>query len=139
MKRIIAVLIIACLLFAGCAAKQSSAGSEAASAAEKNEDGYVQISQEEAAKLMQTEDCIILDVRTPEEFAEGHIPNAINFPVERMTSAEMPQLPDKNQLILVYCRSGNRSKTASKQLAQNGYTDVREFGGIIDWTGETVK
>ena len=88
---------------------------------------------------MQTEDCIILDVRTPEEFAEGHIPNAINFPVERMTSAEMPQLPDKNQLILVYCRSGNRSKTASKQLAQNGYTDVREFGGIIDWTGETVK
>mgnify|MGYP003431956767 FL=1 len=101
---------------------------------------YNQISMEEAIKIMEEEtDYIILDVRTPEEFAEKHIPNAINIPNETIGSEEIAELPDKNQLILVYCRSGNRSKQASNKLAALGYTNIYEFGGINDWTGETVS
>ena len=101
---------------------------------------YNQISMEEAIKIMEEEtDYIILDVRTPEEFAEKHIPNAMNIPNETIGSEEIAELPDKNQLILVYCRSGNRSKQASNKLAALGYTNIYEFGGINDWTGETVS
>jgi len=82
---------------------------------------------------------LILDVRTPEEFAEKHIPHAINIPNETIGTAEIPELPDKAQLILVYCRSGNRSKQASEKLAALGYTNIVEFGGINDWPGETVS
>ena len=86
--------------------------------------------------MMESEkDFIILDVRTPEEFSGGHIPNAINIPVETISEAEIPNLPDKNQLIMVYCRSGNRSKTASQKLARKGYTNIAEFGGINTWPG----
>ena len=100
---------------------------------------YTQISMEEAVAMMATEEnYIILDVRTAEEFAEKHIPNAINIPNETIGSEEIAELPDKNQLILVYCRSGNRSKQASEKLVALGYTNIYEFGGIIDWTGETV-
>ena len=81
---------------------------------------------------------IILDVRTPEEFAEKHIPGAINIPNETIGTDEIPELPDKDQLILVYCRSGNRSKQASEKLVALGYTNIVEFGGINDWPGETV-
>lgn len=77
-------------------------------------------------------------MRTAEEFAEKHIPDAINIPNETIGDAEIAELPDKNQMILVYCRSGNRSKQASDKLAKLGYTNVYEFGGIIDWTGEIV-
>ena len=80
---------------------------------------------------------IILDVRTPEEFADKHIPGAINIPNETIGAAEIPELPDKDQLILVYCRSGNRSKQASEKLVALGYTNIVEFGGINDWPGET--
>ena len=98
---------------------------------------YTQISMEEAVAMMATEEnYIILDVRTTEEFAEKHIPNAINIPNETIGSEELAELPDKNQLILVYCRSGNRSKQASEKLAALGYTNIYEFGGINDWTGE---
>ena len=83
-------------------------------------------------------DYIILDVRTPEEFAEKHIPNAINVPNETIGENEIPELPRKDQMILVYCRSGNRSKQASEKLVKLGYTNIYEFGGINDWTGETV-
>lgn len=101
---------------------------------------YTQISMEEAVAMMENEEnYIILDVRTVEEFAEKHIPNAINIPNEIIGSEEIEELPDKNQLILVYCRSGNRSKQASEKLAALGYTNIYEFGGIIDWTGETVS
>ena len=101
---------------------------------------YTQISMEEARSLMEEEtDYIILDVRTEEEFAEKHIPNAVNIPNEMIGSGEISELPDKNQLILVYCRSGNRSKQASEKLAALGYTKIYEFGGINDWTGETVS
>ena len=81
---------------------------------------------------------IILDVRTEEEYNERHIPNAINIPNETIGTEEIAELPDKEQLIMVYCRSGNRSKQASQKLADLGYTNIVEFGGINDWTGETV-
>ena len=104
---------------------------------EKKDMSYTQISMEEAVAMMATEEnYIILDVRTIEEFAEKHIPNAINIPNETIGSEELAELPDKNQLILVYCRSGNRSKQASEKLAALGYTNIYEFGGINDWTGE---
>ena len=78
-------------------------------------------------------------VEVPEEFADKHIPGAVNIPNETITAEEIPELPDKDQLILVYCRSGNRSKQASKKLAALGYTNVVEFGGINSWPGETVS
>lgn len=113
------------LLLSGCAAQTA-------------ENTYRQIDSEEAAALMEEKDnYIILDVRTEEEYSEGHIPNAINIPNESIGTEEIPELPDKDQLILVYCRSGNRSKQASRKLADLGYTNIVEFGGIIDWTGET--
>jgi rhodanese-related sulfurtransferase len=82
---------------------------------------------------------VLVDVRTPEEYREGHIPGAINIPNETIGTGEIPELPDKDQLILVYCRSGRRSKEASEKLVKLGYTNIVEFGGILDWTGETVS
>ena len=101
---------------------------------------YRQISMGEAVKMMKDEkNYIILDVRTPEEYLEGHIPGAINVPNEEIGTAEISELPDKSQLILVYCRSGRRSKEASQKLAGLGYTNIVEFGGINDWNGEIEK
>ena len=102
--------------------------------------GYRQISMDEAVKMMRDEkDYIILDVRRPDEFAEGHIPGAINVPNEEIGTAEISELPDKSQLILVYCRSGRRSKEASEKLVKLGYTSIVEFGGIQDYEGEIEK
>lgn len=101
---------------------------------------YTKISMEEAVSMMEkATDYIILDVRTAEEFAQKHIPDAINIPNETIGSEEIAELPDKKQLILVYCRSGNRSKQASEKLVALGYTNIYEFGGINDWTGEIVS
>ena len=101
---------------------------------------YRQITADEAAQLMQEETgFVLLDVRTQEEYASGHIPGAICIPNETIGSEEIPELPDKDQLILVYCRSGNRSKQASHKLAEQGHTTVVEFGGINGWTGEIVQ
>ena len=101
---------------------------------------YRQISVDEAVAMMAQEtDYIILDVRRPDEFSAGHIPNAINVPNETIGSAEIPELSDKDQLIMVYCRSGRRSKEAAKKLVKLGYTNIVEFGGILAWTGEIVK
>ena len=83
-------------------------------------------------------DYIILDVRTQEEFASGHIPEAINIPNEVIGTEDIPELPNKEQLILVYCRSGNRSKQASEKLAVLGYTNIVEFGGINSWPSNIV-
>lgn len=126
-KSIAALLLLVLLTAAGCRpAPQDST--------------YQQISMEEAAEMMETqEDFILLDVRTEEEFAEKHIPGAICIPNEKIGTEEIPQLPDREQLILVYCRSGNRSKQASQKLAELGYSNVVECGGIQDWTGETVS
>lgn len=101
---------------------------------------YRQITMNEAIVMMEKEkDYIILDVRRPDEFAEKHIPGAINIPNEIIGTEEIKELPNKKQLILVYCRSGNRSKQASEKLVKIGYTNIVEFGGIIDWPGETVS
>lgn len=125
MKKIIPFLM-ALLLLAGCGAQSE-------------ESTYRQVNAEEAATMMEEESgYIILDVRTTEEYSEKHIPGAINIPNETIGTEDIPELPDKEQLILVYCRSGNRSKQASAKLVKQGYTNIVEFGGINDWTGETV-
>ena len=126
MKKIIP-LLMAMLLLAGCGAQSE-------------ESTYRQINAEEAAAIMEEESSyIILDVRTAQEYSEKHIPRAINIPNETIGTEDIPELPDKEQLILVYCRSGNRSKQASEKLVKQGYTNIVEFGGINDWTGETVS
>ena len=126
MKKIIPFLM-ALLLLAGCGAQSE-------------ESTYRQITAEEAAAMMEEEiGYIILDVRTAQEYSEKHIPGAINIPNETIGTEDIPELPDKEQLILVYCRSGNRSKQASEKLVKLGYTNIVEFGGINDWTGETVS
>ena len=125
MKRILPIFLAA-LLLAGCAAPAE-------------ETTYRQINMDEAITMMEEESgYILLDVRTPEEFAEKHIPGAINVANETIGTDEIPELPNKDQLILVYCRSGNRSKQASEKLAALGYTNIVEFGGINDWPGEIV-
>lgn len=101
---------------------------------------YTSITMEEAKHIFETQgEYMIVDVRTADEFAEGHIPGAINIANEDIVDTEPKELPDKEQTVYVYCRSGNRSKQASAKLAAMGYTSVIEFGGIIDWTGEVEK
>ncbi|MCI6059683.1 MAG: rhodanese-like domain-containing protein [Dorea sp.] len=127
MRRWISLLLLLFLL-AGCTASN------------EQENSYRQISMDEAVTMMEEESgYIILDVRTPEEYRERHIPNAINIPNETIGSEDIQELPDRDQLILVYCRSGNRSKQASGKLAELGYTNIVEIGGINDWTGDTVS
>ena len=101
---------------------------------------YEQITAEQAKTIMDTEkDYIIIDARTEEEFAEGHIENAILIPEYEIAKRAEKELSDKEQLILVYCRSGRRSKIASEELVKLGYTNVKQFGGIIDWPYDVVK
>jgi len=121
------LFLLAVALLAGCAAPV------------QQEASYRQITMDEAVAMMEQEtDYILLDVRTVEEFADKHIPGAINIPNESIGTESIPELPDKDQLILVYCRSGNRSKQASEKLAALGYTNIVEFGGINDWPGEVI-
>ena len=125
MKRIIPILMTL-LLFSGCATQS----------AEKT---YRQTTMEEAITMMEEETgYIILDVRTAQEYSEKHIPGAINIASESIGTEDISELPDKDQLILVYCRSGNRSKQASEKLVKLGYTNIIEIGGINSWPGETV-
>ena len=125
MKRIIPILM-ALLLLSGCATQS----------AKKT---YRQITMEEAVTMLEEEtEYIILDVRTAQEYSEKHIPGAINIANESIGTEDIPELPDKDQLILVYCRSGNRSKQASEKLVKLGYTNIVEIGGINRWPGETV-
>ena len=127
MKKLIPILLSA-LMFTGCAGTSNT-----------QTNTYRQISMDEAVTMMAQETgYIILDVRRLDEFAAGHIPNAINVPNETIGTDEIPELPNKDQLIMVYCRSGRRSKEASEKLVKLGYTNVVEFGGILDWKGETV-
>ena len=126
MKKLFPILMVM-LLLVGCSAPAESGN-------------YRQINTRDAIAMMEEEtDYIILDVRTAEEFKEKRIPGAINIPNETIGTEEIPELPDKEQLILVYCRSGNRSKQASEKLAALGYTNIIEFGGINDWPGDTVS
>ena len=127
MKKLIPILLSA-LMFAGCAGTSNS-----------QTNTYRSITMDEAVDMMAKETgYIILDVRRPDEFAAGHIPNAINVPNETIGADEIAKLPDKDQLIMVYCRSGRRSKEASEKLVKLGYTNIVEFGGILDWKGEIV-
>ena len=106
----------------------------------ENEMRIKHVSMDEIVQIMnENTDYIILDVRTIAEYNEGHIPNAICIPNETIGSNTISELPDKEQLIVVYCRSGNRSKQAAEKLKKLGYTNLIEFGGIIDWKGEIVK
>ena len=101
---------------------------------------YEQISGAEAKALMDRESgYVIIDARTQEEYDQGHIPGAILIPEYESADRAEKELPNKNQLILVYCRSGRRSKIAAEELVKLGYTNVKEFGGIIDWKYEIVK
>lgn len=126
MKKLLPI-IFAVLLLVGCSAPTADLN-------------YRRIDMDEAITIMENETgYILLDVRTTSEFAEKHIPGAINIPNETIGTEQIPELPDKDQPILVYCRSGNRSKRASEKLVALGYTNVVEFGGIIDWPGETVS
>lgn len=126
-KRLIP-MILSALLLTSCTSPESSSS------------GYRTITMDEAVAMMRDENnYIILDVRRPDEYAEGHIPGAINVPNEEIGTVEIAELPDKAQLILVYCRSGRRSKEAAEKLVKLGYTSIVEFGGILDWKGEIEK
>ena len=100
---------------------------------------YKQISQEQAKEMMEKDDGhVVVDVRRQDEYDAGHIPGAILIPNESINKDQPEELPDLNQIILVYCRSGNRSKQAAQKLFDMGYRNIYEFGGITDWTGEIV-
>ncbi|MBE6753483.1 MAG: rhodanese-like domain-containing protein [Ruminococcaceae bacterium] len=129
-------MMLLVLLLAACV------GGDAAETGEEKKGeiaiGYVSITAKEAKQLMDTEEnYIIIDARTQEEYDVAHIPGAIMIPEYEIADRAEAELPDKEQLILVYCRSGRRSKIASQALADLGYTNVKEFGGIIDWPYET--
>ncbi len=135
-RMINSLILLLGLLLTGC----GNAGNDSADVTSENSSAtYTQISQEEAKEMMgKDDDHIVVDVRRADEYAAGHIPGAILIPNEEIGTEQPAELPDLDQIILIYCRSGNRSKQASQKLADMGYTNVYEFGGIIDWTGEVV-
>ena len=150
MKKILNIIcLVLCLMFAGCGNDKSvgiiggADGPTSVMVSDKGENAmyeYEQITPVEAKEIIDSGiDHIILDVREQEEFDEGHIPGAILIPYTEIESKAEEMLSDKDALILVYCRSGRRSKIASESLAKLGYLNVKEFGGIIDWPYETVK
>ena len=126
MKKLVFLLLAVMLLTACGQDKENDQGAV-----------YVNITAEEAKQIMDSEEgYIILDVRTQEEYDQGHIPGAIVISHEEIAEKAEEVLTDKDQLILVYCRSGRRSKIAAEALAELGYTNIKEFGGIIDWPYE---
>jgi rhodanese-related sulfurtransferase len=137
----LAVFVVLCMLLTACGngaspseGVQSEVRTTTSAAA-----NYQQITQEKAKEMMQAEDGhIIVDVRRQDEYDSGHIPGAILIPNESIGTEQPKELPDLDQVILIYCRSGRRSKEASQKLADMGYTRIYEFGGIIDWTGDVV-
>ena len=148
MKKILGIITISiCILLTACGNDSSMGiiggadGPRSIIVAEKGEKAmYEQITAEEAKKIMDSgEEHIILDTREQDEFDEGHIPNAILIPYTEIKNKAIELIPDKDKLILVYCRSGRRSKIAAEALSKLGYTNVKEFGGIIDWPYEVEK
>ena len=129
MKKLI-ILLLAVMMLTACGQdKENNQGAV-----------YMNITAEEAKQIMDSEEgYIILDVRTREEYDQGHIPGAIVIPHEEIAEKAEDVLTDKDQLILVYCRSGRRSKIAAEALVELGYTNIKEFGGIIDWPYEVEK
>ena len=148
MKKLLCIIsVIFCILLSACGEDKRIGiigGSDGPTKIEVRKKGeksmYEQITPEDAKKIMDSgEDVIILDVREQDEFDEGHIPDAILIPYTEIENKAEEMLPDKNKQILVYCRSGRRSKIASESLASLGYTNVKEFGGIINWPYEVEK
>ncbi len=136
MKKIIPVLLTVLLLLTGCTGQPRESADD--NAIQKV--SYTQISQEQAVEMMALDDGhVIVDVRRQDEYDTGHIPGAILIPNESITSERPEELPELDQIILIYCRSGNRSKQAAQKLADMGYTNIYEFGGINTWTGEVEK
>ena len=132
MKRIFFLLLLILFVLTGCAQKLDGDGMIGKTT-------YIQIDQEKAKEMMAVNDGhVVVDVRRADEYASGHIPGAILIPNESIGKGQPDQLPDKDQIILVYCRSGNRSKQAAQKLADIGYTNIYEFGGINTWTGEVI-
>lgn len=139
--KIITAIFTLAFCFSGCVGEMNNATTEGTPESDfiKNDDGYYQITPEEAHDIMLKEsDYVILDVRTETEFKEGHIHSAVLLPDYEIVDRASEVLPDKDKMILVYCRSGRRSKNASAELAAQGYTNVYEFGGIIDWPYDVV-
>ena len=135
-KGLILMLIISLSLFGFCSCGDKNTADETTAAIKT----YEQITPEEAKNIMDTQKgFVIIDARTQSEFDEGHIEGAILIPEYEITARAEEEIPDKDTLILVYCRSGRRSKIASEALIELGYTNVKEFGGIIDWQYEIVK
>ena len=133
-KAIIEAIMLFIMMLTGCTASGGEDGGEVMKTA------YTQITQDTAKEMMKADDGhVILDVRRQDEYDEGHIPGAILLPNESIGDTRPDALPDPDQIILVYCRSGRRSKEAAQKLADMGYKNVYEFGGIIDWTGAVVK
>lgn len=148
MKKALCIIsVLLCILLTACGNDSSigiiggADGPTSIIVAEKGEKAmYEQITPEEAKKIMDSgEEHIILDTREQDEFDEGHIPGAILIPYTEIENKAEEMLTDKDKLILVYCRSGRRSKIAAESLSKLGYTNVKEFGGIIDWTYEIEK
>ena len=135
LKAIMEAIMILVMMLTGCTASGKDDGVDTSQAV------YTQITQEKAKEMMKAEDDghVIVDVRRQDEYDEGHIPGAILIPNESIEDTRPDALPDLKQIILVYCRSGRRSKEAAQKLADMGYKNVYEFGGIIDWTGDVVK
>jgi len=135
MKRIFACILLLGLLLAGCG-EETTQQTQAPTETTK-EAVYVNITAQEAKEVMDSRnDYVILDTRTQQEYDESHIPGAILIPHDQIKEKAESVLTDKDQLILVYCRSGRRSKLASEDLVELGYTNIMEFGGIIDWPYE---
>lgn len=140
MKKIASILLIAILLTAGCSVQTQVTTVPPNPTETVVKAAYIKISAQEAKAMMDTEeDVIIVDVRTPDEYSQGHIPDAILIPVAQIRSLAPELLPDLDQTILVYCRSGNRSETGAKTLIDMGYSKVFDFGGIQDWPFDIVK
>lgn len=130
MRKSLIICIVLLIMLTGC-------GKEDAMKDTNEQIDFQQVSMQEGLELMEADsDYILLDVRRIDEFEDGHIPGAINIPNESIGEEEIAELPDKSQTIYVYCRSGNRSKQAAKKLVALGYTNVIEFGGILDYSGE---
>ena len=133
-KAIIEAIMVLIMMLTGCTASASEDGNVVAKRT------YTQITQDKAKEMMKADDGhVIVDVRRQDEYDEGHIPGAILIPNESIEDTRPDALTDLEQIILVYCRSGRRSKEAAQKLADMGYKNVYEFGGIIDWTGDVVK
>lgn len=119
MKKFFALMIFVCMIFSGCG------------------NDFKNISHDEAKKIIaENPDAIILDVRTQEEYDKKHIPKALLVPIDNLRAGDFSALPDKNKIILVYCRTGRRAEDSAKILIEHGYKNVYDFGGLVDWTGE---